>query len=389
MNNYKNKTIKNKNKALAVVVTYTDWHEPPRIRHQITNQLIRFYNVIYIVKQLDNRFDYVERISKKLIIYTPGINFYIPKRLYANDPFTHYIVDKYFTIKISNFVKRYSSNKIFLINFIYDFMEIMKDNIFKYKMYICFDEFPKMQRKTNKRNRFLIWYQTKLFQYYEKKVAKYSNKCLATHYPLRDKILNFNKNTEFFPPGHEFKKLNYKNLAVKRDKKINIGYMGYINYRIKLDWILEILKNNDMVLNLIGPKEKYQYEKLLDRKNLNYIKPLYGNKLLQKLREMDVLIIPWDSKIPEIEILTVSNKLFQYIAAAKPIIISKLPNFIKLPKGVIYIANDEKEFIKKIRQAYREDNIKYIKIRLKIADENTWDIRGNKLNHLINDAISS
>jgi hypothetical protein len=385
--------FKNYKLPLAVVVTYTDWHEPPRIRHQVTNQLTRFYNVIYVVKQLENKKDSVEKISDRLIVYIPGINLFkferFYQRLFANDPLTHYLVDYYFTKKILHFLNRYNSNKIILINFIYDFVEIMKLKLFDYKIYICFDEFPKMQRRSKKRNKILMWYQTRLFQFYEKVVSRKANKCLATHYPLRNKILNFNKETEFFPPGHEFKIISKNYKLISRKEKISVGYMGYINYRLKLEWISEILKNRDMVLNLIGPKERFDFNMFKSNKNINYISSLRGQSLLEKLKEMDVLIIPYDPELPEKLIQTAPNKLFQYIAAAKPIVISNLPHFMQFPHGVIYFANDEKEFVNKIREAYKEDNNNLIQLRLKIASENTWNIRGNRLFNIINSSLNS
>ncbi len=35
-------------RELAVVTSTTPWHEPPRARHQVTRQLCRFYNVLYV-----------------------------------------------------------------------------------------------------------------------------------------------------------------------------------------------------------------------------------------------------------------------------------------------------------------------------------------------------
>ena len=60
-----------------------------------------------------------------------------------------------------------------------------------------------------------------------------------------------------------------------------------------------------------------------------------------------------------------------------------MPNFIKMPAGVIYRAKTAKTFVEKIRQAYAEDNDELVKMRIEIAEKNTWDKRGNILYDII------
>ncbi len=55
--------FKDKTKDIVVIVTRTEWDEVPRFRHQVTRQLIRFYNVIYIVKRIDNTNEQVEMLN--------------------------------------------------------------------------------------------------------------------------------------------------------------------------------------------------------------------------------------------------------------------------------------------------------------------------------------
>lgn len=64
-----------------------------------------------------------------------------------------------------------------------------------------------------------------------------------------------------------------------------------------------------------------------------------------------------------------------------------MPNFIEMPYGVIYRAKTAEDFVKKIRRAYKEDNEELINMRLKIAEENTWDKRGDMLYNIIEKAI--
>jgi glycosyltransferase involved in cell wall biosynthesis len=96
-----------------------------------------------------------------------------------------------------------------------------------------------------------------------------------------------------------------------------------------------------------------------------------------------VLIIPYDTSLPQFYIQTVPNKLFQYIAAGRPVVTSNLPYLIELPRGIVYKAKDAPDFVNKIRLAYSEDSNKLIESRMKIAMKNTWDHRGNRLHEII------
>ena len=57
--------------------------------------------------------------------------------------------------------------------------------------------------------------------------------------------------------------------------------------------------------------------------------------------------------------------------------------YIKLPNNVIYQARSSHDFVKKIRQAHNEDCLELIRLRKKIASENTWDKRGDFLHSII------
>lgn len=380
--------FEDKSLPIVVVVTDTDWHEPPRIRHQVTRQLVRFFNVIYVTKLLDSREDSVEKISDRLIVYSPGIEIFVPKRLNSKDPFTHHLVNRYFKNKILNFIKGCNNEKNVLVNFVYDFYEIMESSFFDFKVYFCFDEHPKMQRQKRKPSRFKFWYQSNLFQYYENRVAREADKCLATHYPLRDKLKKVNSNTDLFFPGHEFN-LDFNSGYINKKKlPIKIAFMGYVTYNLLLDWLLAIIQNEDMFLYMIGPVGKFDKKLFKEFNNVEFIEPLTGDELHKKLCEMDVLIMPYNPEIPEVKVQTVSNKFFQYIAAGRPVVISDMPNYIEMPDGVIYRAKDAQDFVEKIRQAHEEDCDELIVLRQKIASENTWDERGNGLSEIIKEAMS-
>lgn len=369
----------------VVIVTKTKWIEAPRIRHQVARQLIRFFNVIYVEKNLwlkgyEHR-DYTEKINERLVICSPSLPFPVPGRLFVNEPVTHHIVNTYFERKIIKFIDQFNCKDIILFNFEFDFLEIMNNPLFCYKIYFCNDEFIK--RRNERRNKLIAAFQRKILQYYENQVIKNADKCLAVSYPLRNKLRNLNPDTELFLPGHEFKTV----LPVLKERiekqQIKVAFMGYINYRLKFDWLVEILKNQDMRLYLIGPRGNIDADLFSGLSNFKFVAPLTGDLLQRKLFEMDVLIMPYDISFVGPISTTAPNKFFQYLAVGKPVIISDMPNFIDMPYGVIYRARTAEEFVTKIRQAYEEDNNELMDTRLKIAQKNTWDKRGDMLYSII------
>jgi hypothetical protein len=380
---------KNADLPLAIVVTATNWHEPPRIRHQMTRQLTRFFNVLFIEKNIRNRKDEIEEISDRLIVYKPGIPLNVPIRLYANDPITHFICNSYFKNKILKFISTLNFTHLLLFNFVYDFWEIVKWKHFHYKIYICFDELPRMQRGDIKLNSAFRHYQQNLYQSYENRVARSANKCLCTHYPLLEKIKKINPDSEIFFPGHEFVVDPQNIFFHPRKAPIKVGYLGFFNWRLNLEWIYELLLSHGMILYIIGLFEKVDPAIFARYNNVVIKSPIFGAELYKQLIELDVMIMPFNPELPEVKAMTVNNKTFQYIAAGKPIVISDMPHHIEMPYGVLYRAKDKFDFVKMVRKAYEEDCEEFVKLRLGIAAENTWDVRGNKLYQMLKNSIPS
>ena len=375
---------------LAVVVANTRWDEPPRMRHDVTRQLIRFCNVVFVEffpagERGDRKHEWVS-VSERLIILSPTDRFRVPPRLRANIPWVHARCNMHYAREIQEAVRGISCNTRILFNFVYDFREITQLPDFDWSCYICFDEFPRMQRRAYRRNYIKSKYHEWLFQRYENDVARGSSCCLTPHFPLRDKLTEVNGQVHMFHHAHNFPN-SLMDIPRRSSGKIHVGFAGYINYRILLDWLVELMKDPAIVLHLIGPKDGPELEKLNDFPNLQRVPPLAGKAYFDKLLEMDVLIMPYDPSIPEVNILTTNSKFFQCIATTRPLVISDLPHYMKMPPGVIYRASNQREFVEKVRLAYCEDSDDLRKLRSDIAAENTWDKRGEQLHGYLKEAL--
>jgi glycosyltransferase involved in cell wall biosynthesis len=371
---------------LAVVVAADRWDDPPRMRHQVTRQLLRWFNVLF-VEFLPGEVGRDEpesfrRIEERLVVWRPAPTFRVSIRLYANIPAVHGWVNRWYRDRIVRTVRELRAAPVLLFNFVYHFPEIMEPGVFQYKAYFCFDELPRMWRRARRPNALKFFYQSRLHQHYENCVARKADRCLTPHYPLRDKLEKVTPKVDMLFHAHDYVLSKPPSMKTRNDR-IDVAFAGYINWRLLGDWLLTVTDEPEMRMHLIGPVEGESMQHIVGGSRMVHVPPVPESELLGLLRDMDVLVMPYDPDIPEVSILTTNSKTFQYVAAGRPSVISDLPHYITLPSGVIYKARTAQEFVDKIRQARREDCEELVRLRLKIAAENTWDKRGDMLRAII------
>ena len=362
-----------------VITTVSNWYEAPRIRQQVARQLSRFYNVLYIETPTQWRYWYntkIEKVEKNIIRCKLNNHFILPGRIYQYIPFIKEYHDKLLSKKIYTILDNYKNRNFMLINFNFDFLQIMEQDIFRLKIYLCNDDFPSMINNKIIKRRLIKR---------EQNVAANADICLGVSYFLVNKLKRYNNNSHLFLPGHEFNINRKKNIKKRCKKRIKIAFMGYINYRIKFDWLEYAAKQRDIEVHLIGEVVK-KANIYLKNDLLNFHKSKYGNELQNFLESMDILIMPYS--FPNPAAMTAPNKLFSYIAAGKPIVSFNFPNLIKFDYGIIYLADSKESFISQIRKAYNEDSDELREKRFEIAEKNTWEKRGNELKALIDENLN-
>jgi len=171
---------------------------------------------------------------------------------------------------------------------------------------------------------------------------------------------------------------------IKNIKTKIIGYYGAIAEWFDTEILEKIAKENqDKTIVLIGNVTNQEVEKL-SHKYKNII--LLGEKpysiLPNYLQKFDVCIIPFI--LNELIKATHPVKIFEYLAAGKPIVTTKMPEILDL-KDVIYFA-DKNNFCKQIENAI-ENKDKNIAKRQEIAKNNTWVTRADDLSNVIKKII--
>ena len=126
----------------------------------------------------------------------------------------------------------------------------------------------------------------------------------------------------------------YKKLDVKRYNKLNVGYTGHLYKGKGMELIAEIVKQCPFAhFHIVGGKEKdiiYWKQKLSKFKNIAFHGYQEHSKIPNYLECFDVVILPNQREVrsnadKNIGQWTSPLKLFEYMAAGKPIIASDLP----------------------------------------------------------------
>jgi hypothetical protein len=369
-----------KKRKLVVVTTISSWDEPPRIRHQVTNKLCEHYNVLY-VQTWPNEKASVRKINSSLITLSVGRYIRGLDRIYYIFPVFEYVYKKIIVKKISMIVKMLGYKSASILNFNYNFPEVMDKKIFNDRIYICNDDFVNA-----------IGVSSDFIRNYKNKrqinVLKKSTKAFAVSIPLVEQLYKYNKSAELLLPGVDYFEVPEavdEPGKMQKEYKNNIAFMGYIDYRLNIDILNDLAKNGRYNIYLIGPVYSDELKLALkDYNNIIYIPSLYGKELIKKLCEMNALIIPYKSSGIQASVtnaISAPNKYYIYLSSGRPIIISGMPNFITTQNKFVYRVNQDKEFSEIIDQAIRDDTKELRRSRVREAKINSWD---NRINAIMN-----
>lgn len=312
-----------------LVLTKTNWNEPPRIRHQITN----------MVKNSGYEIHYFEKNSYKGIIpkfkSEDGMYFYRHAELIHHQLRYFRVIQKMNNWIVSKYIKHIIGKKQFdcvlNFNYEYDFLKKMFPNT--PVISIMEDDFE-LQAK---------WGMSKNIRDQVGSTCKNSDYVLTVSYFLYDKLAKHKDNVKLFFPWSQNEYIN----PLNSDSRNTVLYFGYVG-RLNWDMVEELLKKTNYKYRFVGPPIRSSDEKWINKliKNHNNFEYIPFSKL-EELKTDDAFcsILPYDDNLGNVQGCSISNRAFNLLSKGLPLVYANLPYIIKSPKTVIRTNSNLEEYI--------------------------------------------
>jgi len=227
-------------------------------------------------------------------------------------------------------------------------------------------------------------------------LIKSSSVCFATANLLYEKILKHNPKCVYLPNAMDFDHFNSAAKGIVTLDELStlrhpvIGFIGALYNWIDVDLICRIAEvHPEYSVLLVGPvaAESNQLEKYSNIVTVG-AKP-YGI-LPSYLSNIDVCIIPF--KLNDITLASNPIKMYEYLAAGKPVVSTALPEVVKVASDLVYVGKDEVDFIKKIEMATLElehNNGSSVTARMNFARKNSWESRVEVMEKFLNELVTN
>jgi glycosyltransferase involved in cell wall biosynthesis len=229
----------------------------------------------------------------------------------------------------------------------------------------------------------------------DERAAARSRLVFATSRAMYDRQLERNAHTYLVPNGAD-----YEHFRAAADPTIAapetvelarpvIGFAGNLT-RAKVDFGLleDIAAARDWTLLLVGPVRRdaeEEFARLRQRPNVVWLGERPYAELPRYVAAFDVALIPYVAN--EYTRACVPLKLYEYLAAGKPVVASGLPELVGMEPDVI--VTDRSQFTASVEDALELRSEIDRERRSALASRNTWEVRTGRLLDLIDQELSA
>jgi glycosyltransferase involved in cell wall biosynthesis len=356
-----------------IILTYSDfWDDPPRARHQVTDALSKRFKVSFISAnrrgrpRLERR-----RVRENLEVFTPF--FPIDSRIRYRIP----AVNRRYQAWLFPLLKReIADENVIVINWDYT-----STQIFEYYDKVVFycNDYPIRYYYFNAIKRYL--------EKCEKATAEKAVLCVGTVSFLVERLRKFNENVMELRLGAPSVD---GGLTFTRNGTVRVGLVGFLDARrFSLSIISGLVSHPNVELNVYGVVHPRLRKELEKYGNIRLRGVLKGKALMEDLKRIDVGIAPY--RVSDVNPGGTPNKLWLYLAAGKPVVVSDLPSISdwQFHDDFVYRARDDQDFVEKVFCAYNRDGKELMKMRADFAQANSWDMRITSLLERLNAAVDS
>lgn len=201
------------------------------------------------------------------------------------------------------------------------------------------------------------------------------------------KIFPTNGNVQWVSNGVdvEFFENGFKN----EKSPLVVGYAGKIQERVDFDLIEICLKSFPNVkFQILGPvfsqKEKINFLKK-KYSNIEFLGDVHYSKLPEQMKIWDVAIIP--HKVNSFTASMNPLKLYEYLAAGKPVVSTEVAGVEKNVSPFVYTATSSEEFVSMLKKTLAGVGVSPKEISASIPYDYQWFNRANIISNKINSIL--
>jgi hypothetical protein len=231
----------------------------------------------------------------------------------------------------------------------------------------------------------------------EKDLVTNSSVVIVTSQTLRQKLSKLNVNCFYIPNGAD---VSHFLKATRPGEKIPeiehlrhpiIGYVGAVNDWFDVELVCRLAEVHPEYSVLIVGPVVYGLEKFRRHANITLVGLKKYEVVPKYLAYMDVCLIPF--KINDLTLAANPIKLYEYLAAGKPVVSTALPEVCKNASEFIYVGKNREDFIRKVQEAVDEpEKPEYeamVARRVRFAEDNSWEKRVDAFERLLRQAVES
>lgn len=162
-----------------------------------------------------------------------------------------------------------------------------------------------------------------------------------------------------------------------------VGYIGAVSPWLDQEMLLALVRAHpDWTVVLIGPVDT-GVASLEALPNVRLLGHREYKQLPAYLKGFDLTVIPF--KINELTRGVNPVKLYEYLAAGKPVVSSDLPE-VRPFRPVVAVARDPGEFVKMAEEELAGDSPEKVQGRMRLAEQHSWEARTAIIENLIKKA---
>ncbi len=225
---------------------------------------------------------------------------------------------------------------------------------------------------------------------YEKQISSRANAIICTSDAIRSDMSAFNNYAYTVTHGVD---VDHFYSALSQDLKLEdidnlpkpiIGYFGGLSERVDYQLIRKVAcRYPEASIVLIGKKLSSLAE-LDGLKNVHILGFRDFTLLPHYMKRFSVCLIPYH--VNELMEAVDPIKLREYLCQGKPVVSVNLPEVRKLG-DLVYVGNDEAEFVEMVGKALEEKSPALEAARIKLARESEWPVKMAEIAKIVNDAF--